>query len=467
LRIGVLLVLVCWPLVLYGGIRPSAALPWGFACLVSLLVVPPRFRSGIDAALIVFTGCLVLQLVPLPVSVIDSLAPLSVPLRDSVKPLPEHLPTVRPLSVRAPDSEWALVVMLGAIALFWTARGIFSAGGVRRTVRALTMTGLALAILAVVAPLTGGHLAVWRALAPAGGLEPFGPFANRNHFAAWTIMAIPLGVGYLASRSAGSRRTDVVADSRGWHAAPDVLSDSRGVRVGLATLAMIVALGVSRSISGVLALGVSAVITFAVVWWDGTAVRRGLLALGALTAAGAAAGWVRIVALPLDALPAGIAFRVAVWREAIPLALGFWAVGTGAGTYGAAMFLQRHGERGPAFAQAHNQYLQTAVEGGLLLAIPAAVAIGLFVRAAARALRADTSSSRWIRAGAACGLGALAIQCLWESSLTLPANAGLAAVLAAILVHQPAGGRLAARMANGKRSMGNVMANVDTRSARR
>jgi hypothetical protein len=446
LRIGILLILVCWPLVLFAGIRPSAALPWGFACLLSLLLVPPRFRADIDTALIVLTGCLALQLVPMPVSVIGWLSPLSLPLRDSVQPLPQHLPTVRPLSVRAPDSEWALLVTLGAIALFWTARGIFSAGGVRRTVRALAVTGLALAILALVSPITGGRLAVWRILVPAGGLAPFGPFANRNHFAAWTIMAIPLCVGYLASRSAVRHRTDVVGDVRAGHAIPAVLADPRGIRVGLATLVMIVALGVSRSVSGVLALAVSVIVSLAVMRWEPAAVRRWLLALTGLAVAGTAAGWARISALPLDALPAGIAFRVAVWREAIPLARGFWAVGTGAGTYGAAMFLQRHGERGPAFAEAHNQYLQTAVEGGLLLAIPAAVAIVLFALAAARALRADTTSSRWIRAGAACGLGAVAIQCLWESSLTLPANAGLAAVLAAILVHRPG----AARMSNGK-----------------
>jgi hypothetical protein len=431
--------------VLYGGIRPSAALPWGFACLVSLLIVPPRFRADIDTALIVFTGCLMLQLVPMPVSVIGWLSPLSLPLRDSVKPLPEHLPRVRPLSVRAPDSEWALLVTLGAIALFWTARGVFSAGGVRRTVRALALTGLALAILALAARLTGGRLPLWRSLAGAGGLEPFGPFANRNHFAAWTVMAIPLCVGYLASREAGRRRPDVVAYPRGSYELPSALTDARGIRVGLAALAMIVSLGVSRSLSGVTALGISAVATFALVRWDAAALRRWLVPIGAVAVAGTAAAWSRIAAMPAEALPPGIAFRLAVWHEAIPLARGFWAVGTGAGTYGAAMFLQRHGERGPAFADAHSQYLQTAVEGGVLLALPAAVAIALFVRAAARALKADGTSSRWIRTGAACGLGAVAIQCLWESSLAVPANAGLAAVLAAIVVH-----RQAARMSNGK-----------------
>ncbi len=390
---------------------------------------------------------MILQLVPMPVSVIGWLAPLSLPLRDSVRPLPEHLPSVRPLSVRAPDSEWALLVTLGAIALFWTARAIFRAGGVRRTVRALAVAGLALAVLALVAPATGGHLAVWRTTAP-GGLVPFGPFANRNHFATWLIMTIPLCVGYLVSRSDKRQSADLVLDRRGWHEAPAAVADARGIRIGLAILAMVVALGVSRSLSGLTALVVSSVLTLALARRNPTP-RGWIPGLAALTIAGAAAGWTLFVSLRVDGLPAGMAFRTTLWREAMPLVRGFWTVGTGAGTYGAAMFLQRHAERGPVFSDAHSQYLQALVEGGLLLAIPAAIAFVMFVRAAARALSLDDSSNRWVRTGAACGLGALAIQCLWESPLTMPANAGLAAVLAAILVHRPMA-KTAARMSNGK-----------------
>jgi hypothetical protein len=42
----------------------------------------------------------------------------------------------------------------------------------------------------------------------------------------------------------------------------------------------------------------------------------------------------------------------------------------------------------------------------------------------------------WVRAGAACGLGAIAIQSIWDTGLVMSANAALAAVLAAIVVHK-------------------------------
>ena len=59
-----------------------------------------------------------------------------------------------------------------------------------------------------------------------------------------------------------------------------------------------------------------------------------------------------------------------------------------------------------------------------------------FVRVARQRLSADRSGMRWVRAGAACGLGAVAIQSIWEIGLVMSANATLAAVLAAIVVHE-------------------------------
>ncbi|HXH07457.1 MAG TPA: hypothetical protein VNI83_12825, partial [Vicinamibacterales bacterium] len=54
-----------------------------------------------------------------------------------------------------------------------------------------------------------------------------------------------------------------------------------------------------------------------------------------------------------------------------------------------------------------------------------------------------------LRAGALAGLAAALVQSVWETGLRLPANAVLAAVLAAVAVHEPAasagGGRPRAR----------------------
>jgi len=89
------------------------------------------------------------------------------------------------------------------------------------------------------------------------------------------------------------------------------------------------------------------------------------------------------------------------------------------------------------FNQAHNHYLQLASEGGLLLAIPLLLGLRAYIREASAILRSDSSGMYFVRLGAACGLAGVAAQSAWETGLTTPANALLAAVLAAIVVHQP------------------------------
>jgi hypothetical protein len=41
----------------------------------------------------------------------------------------------------------------------------------------------------------------------------------------------------------------------------------------------------------------------------------------------------------------------------------------------------------------------------------------------------------WVRGGALCGLAAVAAQSVWETGLTVPANAVLAGISAAIALH--------------------------------
>ena len=64
------------------------------------------------------------------------------------------------------------------------------------------------------------------------------------------------------------------------------------------------------------------------------------------------------------------------------------------------------------------------------------VVLAAFVRAARARLASDTSGVFWIRAGAVCGLGAVALQSVWETGLVMPANASLAALLAALALHE-------------------------------
>ena len=132
-----------------------------------------------------------------------------------------------------------------------------------------------------------------------------------------------------------------------------------------------------------------------------------------------------------------VADRLMIWHDTMPVLRDFWLTGTGVGTFLTSMSVYQRSSPGVIFNQAHNHYLQVAAEGGLLVGIPVALALAAFVRAAWRSLEADRSGVFWIRAGAASGLCGVAIQSLWETGLTAPANAALAAALAAMVLHVP------------------------------
>jgi len=121
----------------------------------------------------------------------------------------------------------------------------------------------------------------------------------------------------------------------------------------------------------------------------------------------------------------------------MPILRDFWLTGTGAGTYLTSMLIYQRSSPGWLYNQAHNHYLQVMSEGGLLLGIPVFAALAIYARDARRWLAADKSGMYWIRSGAFCGLAGLAVQSFWETGLTMPANAVLAAVVAAIVVHDP------------------------------
>ena len=130
--------------------------------------------------------------------------------------------------------------------------------------------------------------------------------------------------------------------------------------------------------------------------------------------------------------------RLLIWRDTIGIIRDFWLTGTGAGTYVTSMLVYQRSSPGWLYNQAHNHYLQLVSEGGLLLGVPVFAALVFFTGDAWRRLSHDGAGMFWIRAGAFCGLAGVAAQSLFETGLTMPANAALAGIAAAIVMHDGA-----------------------------
>jgi hypothetical protein len=127
--------------------------------------------------------------------------------------------------------------------------------------------------------------------------------------------------------------------------------------------------------------------------------------------------------------------RMTIWKETVPVIADFWLTGTGAGTYSRAMLRYQHTSPEFHFNQAHSESVQLTAEGGVLVTIPVLLALGAWVALARRQLKRDAHELFWIRLGAAAGVLAVAVQGIFDTPLRIPANALLAALLAAIVVH--------------------------------
>ena len=80
------------------------------------------------------------------------------------------------------------------------------------------------------------------------------------------------------------------------------------------------------------------------------------------------------------------------------MAADFW--GTGSGLKTASRRSSPRHRSGASPAEAHNDYPQLAVEGGLLIGVPILISIADFVIVGRRRLAASSGSAYWVRLGA-------------------------------------------------------------------
>jgi O-antigen ligase len=314
--------------------------------------------------------------------------------------------------------------------------------------KGIAALGVTLAVIGVVQRAAVGNQPLVYGVFQATPLSaPFGPFLNRNHYAGWMAMAIPLVLGYACAVMEQSRRPRSAspADWLRWTVTPDA---SRFMTIAFALLAMSASLIVTGSRSGIVSLAV-AMVAFGTMMGGraGAGAARRLAAaalvvlfLGAVVWAGPATIVDRFSAAGAD-LPG----RVTAWRDALRIAADFPVFGSGLGTFGPAMIVYQSGSRISMYAQAHNDYLQLAAEGGAIVVVPAVVLVVILIRQGLRRWREarvmherdgrpDRALNspvlvRWIRIGAVAGLVAIAVQSTMEYSLQRPGNTALCVLL--------------------------------------
>jgi O-antigen ligase len=449
-----LFALIAASYLLFAGAPRWTLAPLLALALAATLAAPRRAlafeptQRALDVALAAIAAGLAVQAVLWPRAVAALLSPHGEALRASVG-ITARLSGAAawtPLSIDAMATWFAAGNVVLAALTFWIARGVFGAGGsVRTFCRVMAAIGAAAALVAVLQRAATPQLVLGVLTPDSRAAKPFGAFVNRNHFAGWLMMIVPLVSGYLVAHTRIH-----LADEREWRGCVRGFLRSGALLIAAAVVVMTAVLALSLSRSALLGIGAAAVFAWIAArprlavdqrMWPFLIGAAGLGALAVFGLVDLDAWAARIEnTLTLTERPDS---RLVIWRETLPLVRDFWAVGTGGGTYSTAMLVYQqsaiwipHLAAWAHFNQAHNHYLHVAAEGGLLVGAPVAAALAALGASVRRSLAAERTELFWIRLGAAAALVAVAAQSLWEIPLVMPANAVLVACLAAVAVHE-------------------------------
>lgn len=421
---------VAWSVLAFGAVYPWAAPPLLALALAAVWLAraTPSARDVLDLAPLAALGVIAFQLMPLPVSVLDVLAPDHRAYRAAMS-IGYDARAWAPVSLDPRSTRTILMLAAAAVALFSAARQLAE--------RERRLVARWIAWLAAIVSLIGlggwmlfpgGRIyGFWQPLEPSA--QPFGVIVNRNHFAAWAMIAGALAAGGLATHAARRRARTPAA-----RAVVAALSDSRALWLlfsAAVTIAAAVATGSRSAFAGLIAAALVAALL--VRMRAGRDARRAAIAAAALCLI-AAFTWSRpdVLMSRLDRSGGELGMRSAIWHESIGIARRYPMTGVGAGAFPAAMAHYQTATRDVFFNHAHNQYLEIAAEGGLLLGLPLLLFLGALAWRITQRLREVEGSAFWLRAGAASALAGLAVLCIWESPFRTPATLMLAAVAAGL-----------------------------------
>jgi O-antigen ligase len=436
---------LAWGALAFGAVYPWAYWPLMAACCLAGFggLVAER-RAGASRALIlalVFTAAAgLLQVVPLSPGMLRQVSPSTPGVIAQLEPafaigvLPAH-----PLSIHPPLTWTGLALFASFCLLLIGSSRLFSLLGTSAIVRALTVLGVVLALAGIIqkALYNGKVYGCWTT--QMGG-DPFGPFVNKNHFAGWMLLALPVTLGLgCAGISRGMRGVRPVWRERLlWLSSPEA-NELMLLLAAAAVMALALVMTMSRSGIGAMALALVLTAWF-VIRGHSTGTRKAATGIYLVLLALVVIGWVGVDAIDARFAQADwtdINGRKGTWSDAWHIASLFPLTGTGLNTYGVATLFYQRIDPSAHYAQAHNDYLQLGAEGGLLLTVPAAASLVLLVRDIRRRLREDEGASAyWIRAGAITGLVAMALQETVDFSLQMPGNAALFAVVCGLALHK-------------------------------
>jgi O-antigen ligase len=335
------------------------------------------------------------------------------------------------LSMDVEATRGAVVVIFFLFACFLIASNFFkSVQQLRSLANFLIIFGLVLAVFALIQHFTWEGRLFWFRPMAAAGAGTGGPFVNRNHFAGYMEMLIPIPLALAMDRAVRTEARAFYAFAAAIMGIAELASLSRGGLVSLAAgLIFLAVLSASRKRGdshsstkasiifhpAVLIIAISGAVIAGVVW------------------VGADLEIVRRVAN--DPLTTGATMdRRAVWGDTLKMFSAHPILGVGLGAFETVYPIYGRGNGTFVIQFAHNDYIQVLADGGIVGGLLALWFIIVVFRDFARGARSRDPLRGTLALGAAAGIFAILVHSLFDFNLQLPSNALLFLVLAAMVV---------------------------------
>lgn len=429
----------------------------GVAAWLLALVSDPQ--AGLRAPLLTLAlGALLafvlLQLLPLPSGLVKVVSPLSAEAQLTRIQLFEEIGAGEFLPSDLKDNaRWATIsasaaatrrsfyLLAAYVGVFLVMANAFTEWAqLRRAATAIVISAFLMVVFALLQKFSGTHSIYWFHTPRFGGAI-FGPFTNRNHFAAHMNMAFGVTLGLLLAAS----RVPELRALRTWREKLAWLSTAKASRItllGFAAVLMGAAVCVSLSRGGITSLAAALGTVGAFMALRSVVPKRGRVVAAVVLLVVAAViwlGWQPVVErlgtlaeAARDPLSNG---RTVATRDTLRLFSTSPLFGSGFGSFQHVF---------PKFQSAsiqfgrwlcpHNDYAQLLAEAGVVGALLAVLAGVLFIRTVRTQFSKATNGARLFAGGLTVSLVAIALHSFVDYSLHKPANAFLLATLCGMLV---------------------------------
>jgi O-antigen ligase len=376
--------------------------------------------NAVAVFLFLFLFLVLIQTLPLPSGIVKIISPNTYALRHpftfDLSPLTFHLSFV-PFATRIEFFKWLTLTGLFLFFLNWKP---FNRNIINHLILIIMLVGIAESLYGML-ELFSGHRYILNLNMQASAVT--GTFINRNYFAGYLLMVIPLSIGYFFSREAFQRSRFM-----GWRQWLSFL-DGKTLLIVFGIILMILGLLFSASRMGIISL----LLSFSLISFLFRESQRGqrfskttvlIFGLAFLWAA-----WIGLDAVISRFFTVSESFeeRWMFWVDTFQIFKTFPLIGSGLGTFVHVFPMYRSFHIRGLVTHAENDFLQLLSEVGLIgIGLLLILFLFLFFKVVSgiRSL-SQRDSQKYIGMGGIVGILALMFHSLVERNIQIPANAFL------------------------------------------